>query len=66
MSIRFEGKELSFWNFEQLQQLSTASLKQRAMNLRDIVGEKRLNRIPRDKENCIAWIINVMLLLRCF
>eukprot|EP00633_Aureoumbra_lagunensis_P002009 CAMPEP_0197287310 /NCGR_PEP_ID=MMETSP0890-20130614/3556_1 /TAXON_ID=44058 ORGANISM="Aureoumbra lagunensis, Strain CCMP1510" /NCGR_SAMPLE_ID=MMETSP0890 /ASSEMBLY_ACC=CAM_ASM_000533 /LENGTH=145 /DNA_ID=CAMNT_0042756819 /DNA_START=52 /DNA_END=489 /DNA_ORIENTATION=- len=62
VSIQFEGKELSFWTYGQLNQLSSKALKQRAMNVRDAVGESRLSRMPRDKENCIAWIIKAQIL----
>lgn len=33
---------------------------QRAMNVRDVLGD-RIGRMPRDKENCITWIIGAQI-----
>lgn len=53
----YEGKELAFWTYSQLQQLSSSALQQRALNVRDVLGDL-VGRMPRDKENCIVWIIS--------
>lgn len=57
LSCMYEGKELAFWTYAQLHQLSSGALKQRGLNVRDVLGDL-VGRMPRDKENCIVWIIS--------
>ena len=41
-SCPFNGRDVTLWTFEQLEVSSKLNLKQRALNLRDLVGEEQL------------------------
>lgn len=56
-STHFEGKEFHLWNYEQLSGIGDKALKARAMDVRDQIGAERLERMPRDKDGLIAWMI---------
>ena len=58
-SIPFEDKEVPIWTFTQLERLSKANLRQRAMNLRDQIGADRLMplRLSSQPDALIRWLL---------
>ena len=57
--VVFEGKPMACWTFAQLERLSKANLKQRAMNVRDQIGADRLLplRMSSQPPDLIRWIL---------
>ena len=58
-SISFEGKDVPCWTFAQLERVSKANLKQRALNLRDQIGADRLQplRVASQPAGLIRWML---------
>ena len=56
-TIEFEGKTIALWTYDALERLSKANLKQRALNLRDQIGEARLMplRTSAQPASLIRW-----------
>jgi len=64
-SIQFDQRDVPLYTFGQLEQQPRPSLKNRALNLRDIVGAERLPPLSPAgaKEDVISWIIEVQCML---
>jgi len=58
-SFEFEGKEFPIFTQKQLDGINREALKQRAMNLRDHVGQDRLPPMPRHPEGLVSWLLSV-------
>jgi len=58
-SFLFEGQEFALWTEKQLEGVNREALKQRALNLRDHVGQHRLPPMPRQPEGLSSWILSV-------
>lgn len=58
-SIEFEGKNLQLWRADQLENLSPENLRRRALDMRDIVGADRVPPLPRHRDGCITWIMDL-------
>lgn len=58
-SLIFEEREVSCWTYEQLSRVSRPNLKQRALNLRDLVGAERLAllRAGGGRDQLICWLL---------
>jgi hypothetical protein len=63
--IEWEGRPVSCWTYDQLGRLSKLNLRQRAMNLRDLIGAQKLPplRTTSQPETMIQWILDVQLML---
>ena len=64
--LNFNGREVRLYTFDDLESLGTAALKQRALNLRDLVGPDPS--VPRltpgaSAEQLVLWLITVQCLL---
>jgi len=61
----FDQREVPLYTFGQLEQQPRMSLKNRAMNLRDLIGAERLPALSAAgaKEEVIVWIIDVQCML---
>jgi hypothetical protein len=54
------GQVVKLWTYEQLEFLTQAKLKQRALNLRDqVASEIVCPRIPQDTDSLIRWILDL-------
>merc|ERR1712125_154703 len=59
-SFIYQGKEQTVWTEEQLGSMGKAAIKQRAMDLRDLVGTTmQLPPMPRHQDLLPGWIISV-------
>eukprot|EP00933_Yihiella_yeosuensis_P061441 TRINITY_DN64248_c0_g1_i1.p2 TRINITY_DN64248_c0_g1~~TRINITY_DN64248_c0_g1_i1.p2 ORF type:complete len:161 (+),score=46.52 TRINITY_DN64248_c0_g1_i1:66-485(+) len=58
-----DGKEFQVFTETQLSGLNREKLKQRALNLRDAVGQDNLPPMPRQPEQVVAWILTVQSIL---
>ena len=60
-TVAFDGKEVPLYTFEQLSQQPRLKLKNRAMDLRDLIGEDRVPplRAAGSIESVTMWILEV-------
>ncbi|CAK0890025.1 unnamed protein product [Prorocentrum cordatum] len=58
-SFEFEGREFPIFTDKQLSGINREALTQRAMNLRDHVGQDRLPPMPRHPEGLVSWVLSV-------
>ena len=58
-SVLFNGREVSIYTFAQIDRLGKRALKERAMNLRDLVGAQHLPRFSPGypDEQMVAWLM---------
>ena len=64
-AITFEGSRVPLWTYQQLEELSAFNLKQRALNIRDTVGENRLPQLQKSAGQVVVaqWIIEAQVAL---
>jgi len=64
-SVPFNGKDIPIYNFIQIDRLGKKLLKERAMNLRDLVGASNLPRFTpgMPDEQMVAWLIEAQLIV---
>ena len=64
-SISFNERDVPLWTFEQLERLSRANLKQRALDLREAIGAEKLAPLKPagGRDHVISWIINSQALI---
>ena len=64
-SVPFNGKDVPIYNFIQIDRLGKKLLKERAMNLRDLVGASNLPRFTpgMPDEQMVAWLIEAQLIV---
>lgn len=67
-AIEIQGRDVTLWTANQLENLSLPVLRSRAMDLRDLLGPELLSghnipRMPRHPEVVIQWILAVQDLL---
>jgi len=65
-SVNFHGKEVTLWTTRQLENLNQKVLRARALDLRDLIGEQQLPRVPYHAEQIILWILGVQDSLQSF
>jgi len=58
-TIDFYGREVNIWNAQQLENLNAAVLRSRALDLRDLIDQNEVPRLPRHPEQVIQWILGV-------
>jgi len=58
-SVLFNGREVALYTFPQLDRLGKKALKERAMNMRDLVGAQHLPRFSPgfQEEQIVAWLL---------
>jgi len=63
--VPFNGKDIPIYNFIQIDRLGKKLLKERAMNLRDLVGASNLPRFTpgMPDEQMVAWLIEAQLIV---
>eukprot|EP00747_Dinoflagellata_sp_TGD_P163261 gnl/TRDRNA2_/TRDRNA2_181740_c0_seq1.p1 gnl/TRDRNA2_/TRDRNA2_181740_c0~~gnl/TRDRNA2_/TRDRNA2_181740_c0_seq1.p1 ORF type:complete len:170 (+),score=33.97 gnl/TRDRNA2_/TRDRNA2_181740_c0_seq1:71-580(+) len=57
--VQWEGKEITMFTFKQLEPMGNKALRDRAMNMRDAVGQEQLPPMPRQHETIVKWILDV-------
>ena len=59
LSVLFNGREVAIYTFAQVDRLGKKALKERAMNIRDLVGAQSLPRFSPgfQEEQMVAWIL---------
>jgi len=64
-SVLFSGREVAIYTFAQVDRLGKKALKERAMNLRDLVGAQRLPRFSPGfpEEQIVAWILEAQIIV---
>lgn len=59
-AVEINGQTIQIWQYRQLEFLDRQGLRQRAMRLRDIIGQERLPPIPSmQRDDTIRWILHV-------
>ena len=61
----FNGRDVAIYNFQQIDRLGKKALKERAMNLRDLVGAANVPRFSpgMPDEQMVAWLIEVQIIV---
>jgi len=64
-SVFFNGRDVNIYSFAQMDRIGKKSLKDRAMNLRDLVGADKLPRFSpgMQDEQMIAWLLEAQIIV---
>jgi len=64
LTADWNGRELTLWTFGQLDSMSRMNVKQRALNLQDLIGADQLPPLSTgQREATIKWILEVQVLV---
>jgi hypothetical protein len=57
-AVQWQGKEIALFTFKQLEPMGNKALRDRALNMRDAIGQEQLPPMPRQHEAIIQWVMD--------